>query len=232
MTALGLGDIAAFPFVDAAGPAQHQRRRAPARGARRARVREGQRAASPAHPDRPQLAQLPVDPRLARMVLEADARLRARGHGHRRRAVDPGPARTARRAARRPPTRSTRGSPTTVDFLGVPQPLGLPREQQKELSGNQFRRLCSSEYLNYLRVREWQDIFGQLRQVGQDRRHAEPGEPGDPQQRPRLAAVRAAVATSGMKDPARPAREYLGARNARFAIFPGSGAVQEAAAAG
>src|SRR3954469_23155555 len=39
------------------------------------------------------------------------------------------------------------------------------REQQRDLSGNQFRRLCRSEFLNYLRVREWQDIYAQLRQV-------------------------------------------------------------------
>ncbi|MGU0171052.1 hypothetical protein ACVXG8_00940 [Escherichia coli] len=38
-------------------------------------------------------------------------------------------------------------------------------EQQKALSSNAFRRLCRTDYLNYLRVREWQDIYTQLRQV-------------------------------------------------------------------
>ena len=42
------------------------------------------------------------------------------------------------------------------------------REQQRQLSGNAFRRLCRTEYLNYLRVREWQDLFSQLRQVAGD----------------------------------------------------------------
>ena len=39
------------------------------------------------------------------------------------------------------------------------------REQQRQLSGNQFRKLCRAEFLNYLRVREWQDLYSQLRQV-------------------------------------------------------------------
>jgi ATP-dependent helicase HrpA len=38
-------------------------------------------------------------------------------------------------------------------------------EQQKALSSNQFRRQCRVDFLNYLRVREWQDIYTQLRQV-------------------------------------------------------------------
>ena len=38
-------------------------------------------------------------------------------------------------------------------------------EQQQELTGNQFRRLCRSEYLNYLRIREWQDLVAQLRRI-------------------------------------------------------------------
>ncbi len=42
---------------------------------------------------------------------------------------------------------------------------GIPRRATKALSSNQFRRLCRTDYLNYLRVREWQDIYTQLRQV-------------------------------------------------------------------
>ena len=42
------------------------------------------------------------------------------------------------------------------------------RTQQRALSGNQFRRLCRTEFLNYLRVREWHDLFSQLRQVAGD----------------------------------------------------------------
>ncbi|MET0965829.1 MAG: DUF3418 domain-containing protein, partial [Nakamurella sp.] len=38
-------------------------------------------------------------------------------------------------------------------------------EQAKKLSGNAFRKMCRREYLNYLRIREWQDLHAQLRQL-------------------------------------------------------------------
>ena len=55
------------------------------------------------------------------------------------------------------------------DLLSIVALWDHLREQQRALSSNQFRRLCRSEYLNYLRVREWQDLFSQLRQVAGDR---------------------------------------------------------------
>ncbi len=51
------------------------------------------------------------------------------------------------------------------DFLAFVNLWNYLGEQQKALSSNQFRRLCRTDYLNYLRVREWQDIYTQLRQV-------------------------------------------------------------------
>ena len=51
------------------------------------------------------------------------------------------------------------------DFLTFLKLWDYLREQQKALSGNQFRKLCRNEYLNYLRVREWQDLYGQLHQM-------------------------------------------------------------------
>ena len=96
------------------------------------------------------------------------------------------------------------------------------REQQQELSGNQFRRLCRSEYLNYLRVREWQDIYSQLRQVvrtlnltlTEDREEIAQGE------HVHTALLAGLLSHLGLKDTDK--REYLGARGAKFAIFPGS----------
>src|SRR3954451_19773863 len=40
------------------------------------------------------------------------------------------------------------------------------REQRRERSGNQFRRMWREEFPHYLRVREWQGLVGQLRGVG------------------------------------------------------------------
>ncbi len=142
------------------------RRRRPARGARRPggrgtdkrgrrRLTERRPTAGPAA-DRP--AAGPDDPG------GRAARLRARGAGDRRRAVAAGPARAPRRAAAPRPTSSTPGSPSRrSDFLTWLKLWRYLRERQRELSGSAFRRMCKREYLNYLRVREWQDYESQLR---------------------------------------------------------------------
>src|SRR5690606_14181290 len=105
------------------------------------------------------------------------------------------------------------------DFLAYLNLWSYLKEQQKALSGNQFRKLCRTEFLNYLRVREWQDIYGQLKQVvkgmGVTLITAAPVP----------ANVHAALPSGllshvGLKDPEK--AEYLGGRGARFAIFPGS----------
>ena len=107
MAALDLGDVADFPFVDPPD------RRAVADGLAlleelHALDEHGKLTATGRA-----LAALPLDPRMARMVVEADRARRARGGaGHRRRADHPGPARAARPSTSRPPTSCTRGSPT------------------------------------------------------------------------------------------------------------------------
>ena len=52
-----------------------------------------------------------------------------------------------------------------VTFLNLWEYLA---EQQRELSSSAFRRLCRAEFLNYLRVREWQDLQGQLQRLAGD----------------------------------------------------------------
>jgi ATP-dependent helicase HrpA len=51
------------------------------------------------------------------------------------------------------------------DFTGFLNLWNYIQEKQQELSSTQFRRLCRNEFINYLRVREWQDLFQQLRQL-------------------------------------------------------------------
>ncbi|HET7518882.1 MAG TPA: ATP-dependent RNA helicase HrpA, partial [Actinomycetes bacterium] len=94
-------------------------------------------------------------------------------------------------------------------------------ERQAELSSNQFRKLCRAELLNYLRVREWQDLHGQLRSVARDlgiklnRPDAHPDA-----DRIHTALLAGLLSHIGLKQG--DTREYLGARGTRFAIFPGS----------
>src|SRR5690348_16207002 len=54
------------------------------------------------------------------------------------------------------------------DFLAFLTLWEYLHEKQAELSGSAFRRLCRREYLHYLRVREWQDLYGQLRQAARE----------------------------------------------------------------
>ena len=54
------------------------------------------------------------------------------------------------------------------DFLAFLTLWDYLHDRQRELSGSAFRRMCRREYLHYLRVREWQDVYGQLRQAARD----------------------------------------------------------------
>jgi ATP-dependent helicase HrpA len=105
------------------------------------------------------------------------------------------------------------------DFLSFLNLWRYLRDRQRELSGSQFRKLCRSEFLNYLRVREWQDLEAQLRQAAAGLgigRGTSPAEPA----RIHTALLAGLLSHIGLYDSER--REYLGARGARFAINPGS----------
>ncbi|NLG55109.1 MAG: ATP-dependent RNA helicase HrpA, partial [Rhodococcus sp.] len=112
------------------------------------------------------------------------------------------------------------------DFLSYLNLWHYIREQRRELSSSQFRRLCRNEFLHWLRIREWQDLHGQLRQITRELGWNVPDLPdntGD------TAAPEAAVHQSilagllshiGVREGE--TRDFLGARGSRFAVFPGS----------
>ncbi|CSA10949.1 ATP-dependent helicase HrpA [Vibrio cholerae] len=106
------------------------------------------------------------------------------------------------------------------DFLTLVNLWHYIGQQQKALTSNQFRRQCKLDYLNYLRVREWQDVYTQLHQSTREMGFKLNDEPGS------YHAVHSAILVGllshiGMKDQEK--NEYHGARNARFNIFPASG---------
>src|SRR5699024_12129910 len=84
--------------------------------------------------------------------------------------------------------------------------------KQRELSGNRFRKLCREEYLNYLRVREWQDIHGQLRQVlrQMDISVPRPREAAADPRAVHMSLLAGLLSHVGLKDPEK--HEYLGGR--------------------
>ena len=102
--------------------------------------------------------------------------------------------------------------------------------------------MCRAEFLNYLRVREWQDLHGQLQRLAGDLGVTVTSSAAE-RSVVHLSLLPGLLSQVGMKvEPARqdasapsgpragrrPRAEYLGARNARFAIFPGSGLARKA----
>ena len=66
------------------------------------------------------------------------------------------------------------------DFISYLNLWRYLREQRKERSGNAFRRMCREEFLHYLRIREWQDLTGQLRSIARDIGIREADDPSTP----------------------------------------------------
>jgi ATP-dependent RNA helicase HrpA len=181
------------------------------------------------------LARLPIDPRLGRMILEAE-RL-----GCVREVIVIAAALSLQDPRERPADQQAqadqqhaRFKDQTSDFLTWLALWRYLKEQQRELSSSAFRRMCRREHLNYLRVREWQDFESQLRQVCKEMkvqvgRLADTPDADDIHQAllsgllSHVGALqeREPSATGRPKGPRGP-REYLGARGTRFAIFPGS----------
>ncbi|MDF5758135.1 ATP-dependent RNA helicase HrpA [Spongiactinospora sp. TRM90649] len=224
MTSIGLGDIAAFPFVDP--PDQRQVKDGVNLLRELGAFDEARRITGLGR----RLAALPVDPRLARMVLEADK------NGCVREVMVIAAALSIQDPRERPADKQQaadekhrRFADKESDFLTYLNLWRHLQERQQELSSGQFRRECKADFLNYLRVREWQDVYGQLRQMSKSLGVTLNSDPGD-EHKIHVSLLSGLLSHIGLKDldkkqadgPRRPLQEYIGARNARFAIFPGS----------
>ncbi len=216
MTALGLGDVAGFPFVD---PPDQRNVRAGVQLLEELGALAGGRLTQLGR----QLVALPVDPRLARMVTEADRR------GCLREVLVITAALSLQDPRERPVEQRAqadqwhaRFKDESSDFLTWLNLWRYLRGRQRELSSSAFRRMCRAEFLNYLRVREWQELEAQLRQVAKQLRLTV-GKPADEPDADGIhqALLSGLLSHVGLRDPER--RDYLGARNTRFSIFPGSG---------
>ncbi|MCQ9163322.1 ATP-dependent RNA helicase HrpA [Arthrobacter sp. STN4] len=175
-----------------------------------------------------QLSQLPVDPRLGRMIVEAakrgvaaevmvlaaaltiqDPRERPQGDGTNKQQL----------AAEK----HKRFVDANSDFTGFLNLWRYIKEKQAELSSSAFRRLCKAEFINYLRVREWQDLFTQLKQMGKPLGIKVSGSGIDPvanHDAIHLSLLTGLLSHIGLYDARK--REYAGARGTKFMVFPGS----------
>ncbi|GAA3914628.1 ATP-dependent RNA helicase HrpA [Microbacterium invictum] len=251
MLALGFGDIGQFPFLtppDSRGVKAAfdllTELRAVTRGGSRGRGREGRDAGSGDDVRLTkigrEIARLPIDPRFARMLIEARtlgvtgdvlaivAGLSIQDVRERPSADEPGKRAEADRL-------HARFTDPTSDFLTLLNLWNHLREQQRELGSSAFRRLVRSEHLNYVRVREWFDVQRQLRQLmGGDGRGLSGAADPALVHRAILSGLLSHIGildtrklgkSTAQKDSSRrrPLAEYRGARGASFAIFPGSG---------
>ncbi|GAA3629214.1 ATP-dependent RNA helicase HrpA [Microbacterium awajiense] len=234
MLSLGFGDIADFPFLTPPD----------SRGVKAAldllvelgAVRDDRGGRTKLTDIGRRIARLPIDPRFARMLLEAERTkvlpevlaivagmsiqdVRERPEEHRE-AADRLHARFA---------------DPTGDFLTLLNLWNHLREKQGELGSSAFRRLCRAEHLNYVRVREWNDVHRQLSSLMGVRRRDAASDSPDPDtvHRAILAGLlshlgirddRGDGARSGQRagGKGRPQAQYRGARGTSFAIFPGS----------
>lgn len=248
MASLNLGKVADFPFIDAPDPRQvrdgEQLLYELGALSQRSENSEGYRLTKLGK----RLAKLPIDPRLARMLLEADRRgcvsealvivsalsmqdVRLRPLEH-------------QEAADQAHSRFLDPSSDFLTYLNLWRYL---RTQSRDLSGNAFRKMCQREFLHYLRTREWQDLTHQLRQLLKEwgisaRPLAKPSRSSyrpDPESRDLIAACQSLTSKhsdtdaihrsllvgmlSGIGNWDQRAKQYLAPRGARFTIWPGSG---------
>ncbi|WP_078290806.1 ATP-dependent RNA helicase HrpA [Mycobacterium sp. D16R24] len=214
MAALQLGDIENFPFLDPPD------KRSIRDGVQLLQELGAFDTADTITELGRRLARLPLDPRIGRMILQADAEgcveeilvLAAALSipDPRERPVD------REDAARQ---KHARFADDHSDFSAYLNLWRYIQDQRSQLSGSAFRRMCRDEFLHYLRIREWQDLVGQLRSIARDLGIRESGEQADP------ALVHAALIGGllshiGLRDG--DTRDYSGARNTKFVLAPGS----------
>jgi ATP-dependent helicase HrpA len=221
MLALGLGDMSRFPFVEAPD-SRHIKdglRLLEELGAIDGSIDSKQPLRLT--PLGRQLARVPLDPRLARMVLAAPQ------FGCLEEILIITSALSIQDPRERPMEKQQasdekhrRFEDKDSDFQAFLNLWNYVQEQQQTLSQNQFRKQCQKEFLSYLRLREWQDIHYQVRQATRELSLVTNQEPAS-EQPIHSAILTGLLSHIGMKDADK--SEYIGARNARFMIFPGSG---------
>ncbi|PTW90668.1 ATP-dependent helicase HrpA [Microbacteriaceae bacterium MWH-Ta3] len=236
MVTLGLGDVTTFPFLTPPD----------SRGIKDGldllvelgavtRTDDTVRATRIGH----QLSRLPVDPRFGRMIIES----MKQGTSREVIAIVAGltiidPREVPDNAKEKALEKHARFVDPTSDFLGLLKLWDYLTENRRDLSSSAFRRLCRDEYLHYLRVREWMDLNRQLVSSVKNLGHSVNEHPSSPNphgvHRSILAGLlsRIGLLDEQVKPQRGPggkplnkqqgAREYLGARGARFVIAPNS----------
>ena len=216
MLVLGLGEVEKFPFINPPDPRL---------------VRDGYKLLEELGAVTPdgkltdtgrRMARLPVDPRLARMVLAASRQKCLEEilviasalaiQDPRERPADKQQQADQRHARFKHPR---------SDFMAWLNLWRYYEEQRQALSQNQLRKLCKREFLSFLRMREWRDIHAQLTVAcRQQKLRPRPTLPDEEH----YEGVHVALLSGLLANIAQhqEGREYLGSRNRKLEIFPGS----------
>ena len=214
MHALNLGDIESFPFIE---PPDSRFIRDGIRQLRELGAIDEQESLTPLGK---RLSRLPIDPRVGRMLIAAGE------HHCVREMLVIASALETQDPRERPLDRQQQADQAHAlykdaesDFASILMLWQFVIDNRRQLSGNQFRKLCKKQFLSWLRLREWRDTHQQLAQIVKEiglRSEQHTASYDDVHQ----ALLSGLLGHIGHKDED---RTYQGARNSSFMIFPGSG---------
>ena len=222
MISLRLGDISEFPFIQPPDPKAirdgllilHEL------GAIRDEERDGAPVLTDIGRD---IARIPVDPKMARMLVEAnrfgvldDVTVIVAGM-------------TIQDVRERPlefqaqaDQAHARFKDRTSDFLSALKLWDYIKDSRDELSGNAFRKRMTKEFLHYMRIREWYDLVRQLRDIEKQLGWSRAGNVAGDRDADAIhkSLLTGLLSNIGARDGE--SREFRGARGTRFLVFPGS----------
>lgn len=227
MMSLGLGDVAQYPFLtppDKRGITDGLNLLSELNAVEKGHITRVGRS----------LARLPIEPRFARMIIESQR------FGVTREVLALVAGLTIQDVRERPEAQRAQADQLHARFTDPEGDLmtllnlwNYLQEQQRELSSSAFRRLCRSEYINYLRVREWMDLLRQLKSATKDLppRDAD-GDASSVSEGVHRSVLSGLLSRLGARDDTQnreirgsrrlKAQEYIGSRGTRFVLFPGS----------
>ena len=217
MLALGLGEVSQFPFIQ---PPDSKNINDGMKLLEELQAIERKQSAYVLTPLGRKIARLPVDPRYAKMVVEAGERDCAKEVM----IITAGlsiqdPRERPQDKKQIADEKHSEFADADSDFMSLLNLWNAFSSNQKTLTNSQLRKWCKQYFVHYLRMREWQDIVSQMKkslvEIGYRLNTEEPS----------YETIHTVMATGllsqvGFKDKN---REYLGSRNTRFMIFPGSG---------
>ncbi len=216
MLHLRVGDIRAFPFID------RPENKSINDGFKLLHSLQAITGDNKLAPLGKQLVKLPIDPSLGRIIIAANKfnclteiliivtalaiqDPRDRPHEKRQQADE----------------KHRRFNDEKSDMLTLVNLWNYLEEQRQTLSQNQLRQLCQREFLSYLRFREWRELHHQLRLAIKNLGYKENVECAS-YDSIHQALLTGMVENVGKKNEEKSEKDYLGTRNRRFLLFPGS----------